>query len=312
MRGSDDRGVSQPAIETSGLSKSYGAIVGIADLDLSVRAGEVFGFLGPNGAGKTTTIRLLLGLMKPSGGDIHLLGRELHSHLPRLLAQVGYLPGDFGLYRDQSGHETLLHLLKLRAGRRARTRTLERLEARFEIDFARSIRTYSKGMKQVVGIVQAFAHDPRLLILDEPTSGLDPLKQEQFYQLLREERERGKTIFFSSHLLREVERTCDRVAIIDEGHLLAVQDIGEYRARLGKRVRVRAGDGAENLCAKIRALSGARDVRLRDGGIEFHYSGPVQRLLQALAALDLEDFQCEDPDIEDFFFHSHRDPRTSR
>jgi ABC-2 type transport system ATP-binding protein len=296
------------AIRTTGLGKSYGRTVGISDLDLSVRDGEVFGFLGPNGSGKTTTIRLLLGLMKPSRGRVDILGEDLRSHLPGILSQLGYLPGEFGLYRDLTGTAYLKHLLRLRAGRRCGSGAIEDLKGRFEIDFDKPIRTYSKGMKQVIGIIQAFAHDPRLLILDEPTSGLDPLRQEQFYELVREQRSRGKTIFFSSHVLREVERVCDRVAIVREGRLLSVEDVGDYRARLGKRVRITARPGAPGLSAAIAKLAGTRDVRLTGGRIEFHFTGPVQQLLRAVAPLELEDFQCEDPDIEDLFFNYTRQP----
>jgi ABC-2 type transport system ATP-binding protein len=292
-----------PVIEVRDLHKSYGDTRAVAGVSLAVEEGEVVALLGPNGAGKTTTIRLLLGLVKPSRGEIRVLGRDLHRSLPGILGQLGYLPGDFGLYRDLTGDAYLLHLLRLRAGRRSGLRRLEQLKARFEIDYSRPIRTYSKGMRQIVGIVQAFAHDPRLVILDEPTSGLDPLKQENFYDLVREQRSRGKTIFFSSHVLREVERVCDRVAIVRDGRLLSVQDVGEYRARLGKRVRVRAASGLESLCSTIRKLSGTRDVRVRGNGVEFHFCGAVDRMLRALAPLELEDFHCEDPDIEDFFFH---------
>jgi ABC-2 type transport system ATP-binding protein len=299
-----------PAIQTSALSKFYGEIVGISDLDLTVRKGEVFGFLGPNGAGKTTTIRLLLGLMKPTRGEVCLLGRSVRSHLPGILSEVGYLPGEFGLYGDLTGDAYLRHLLRLRSGAHRGPGSLEDLKARFEIDFARSIRTYSKGMRQIVGIIQAFAHDPSLLILDEPSSGLDPLKQEQFYELVREQRSRGKTIFFSSHVLREVERICDRVAIVRDGKLLSVQDVGEYRARLGKRVRVKGE--LERARATVQKLAATHDVRLRGDQLEFHYTGPVPELLRAVSPLELEDFHCEDPNIEDFFFHYYRDIGENR
>jgi ABC-2 type transport system ATP-binding protein len=163
-------------------------------------------------------------------------------------------------------------------------------------------------MRQIVGIIQAFAHSPPLLILDEPTSGLDPIKQERFYELVREHKSRGRTIFFSSHVLREVERICDRVAIVSDGRLISVQDVGEYRARLGKRVRITARTGLDVLASTIQKVAGTRDVRLSGDRIEFHYTGPMQQLLRAVAPLELEDFQCEDPDIEEFFFHYTRQP----
>jgi ABC-2 type transport system ATP-binding protein len=295
------------AIRTSGLWKLYGRTTGIADLGLGVGQGEIFGFLGPNGAGKTTTIRLLLGLLRPSRGSVDLLGQDLHSHLPGILRRIGYLPGEFGLYRDLSGSAYLRHLLRLRRGRRCDEAKLEDLKARFPIDFDRPIRTYSKGMKQIVGIIQAFAHDPELLILDEPTSGLDPLKQEQFYELALAEKPRGRTIFFSSHVLSEVERICDRVAIVREGRLLSVDDVGGYRARLGKRVRIRARTEEPGLSGAIARLPGAHGLRSSGREVEFHFTGPVQELLRAVAPLDLEDFSCEDPDIEDLFFQHSRE-----
>ena len=192
-------------ITTRGLTKYYGRFTGVEDLNLSVRQGEIYGFLGPNGAGKTTTIRLLLGLLKPSSGNMRIMGRETARFQKEPANLIGYLPGEIGLYKDLTGKAYLQHFMELRTGKvdHARRLRMEGLMHRFNIAFDKKIAAYSKGMRQVIGIIQAFMHNPRLLILDEPTAGLDPIMQELFYEFLLEEKEAGKTIFFSSHILKE-------------------------------------------------------------------------------------------------------------
>jgi ABC-2 type transport system ATP-binding protein len=237
------------AIEATDLTKYYGSSRGVIDLNLSVQRGEIFGFLGPNGAGKTTTIRLFISLIAPSKGNIYLLGKESKKGDKELLQKIGYLSGEIGLYHDLTGMEYLRHLMKLRGGNQMKIsgKKMDSLIERFNTDLHRKIKKYSSGMKQIVAIIQAFMHDPILLILDEPTRGLDPLMQEQFHDLLREEKSRGKTIFLSSHNLREVEKVCDRVGVIKEGRLILVEEIEKYRGcvRSTQRAEWRRGPESE-------------------------------------------------------------------
>lgn len=216
------------AIRTEKLNKSYGNNRGVIDLDLSVHEGEVFGFLGPNGAGKTTTIRLLLNLIKPTGGQATLLGLDSQNDSVEIHKQIGYLPGEFSLYPNLTGGQTLEYFARMREVSGAENwQFVQELAERLELDLTKKFRQYSRGNKQKVGIIQALMHRPRLLILDEPTSGLDPLNQQEFYKLVKEAQANGATIFFSSHIMSEVEKICDRVGIIREGQLVKLGNINE-------------------------------------------------------------------------------------
>ncbi len=231
--------MSSPAIETRGLGKRYGAVSALTDLSLRIEAGEIFGFLGPNGAGKTTTIRLLLGLLSPTEGEAYLLGRPSGaSGSAAARADLGYLPGELALWPSLTGNQTLTFLERL-TGRPATRRgeLLERLQLSAR-DLSRRVRTYSDGMKQKVGIVQALQCDPRLVLLDEPTKGLDPLIQQAFYQVLLDLPGRGTTVFFSSHVLPEAERVCDRVAMLRGGRLASVGDVAEILSAMPRRVEL--------------------------------------------------------------------------
>lgn len=291
------------AIVTLGLTKHYGATVGIADLDLNVRRGEVCGFLGPNGAGKTTTIRLLLGLLQPTRGQVKLLGLDAGGNRRTLLGRMGYLPGDIGLYRDLTGAQYLRHLLRLRTRRPStgiQTR-LGELQARFELDFHRKIGTYSKGMRQIVAVIQAFMHRPELAILDEPTSGLDPIMQERFYELLSEERKRGATIFLSSHILTEVARVCDRVVMVKDGRLVRVDEIEAYKAHIGKRITIETRLPAWKFRERLEALRGVSRMTVKENQLQFFFSGNMQAIIQSIGQMEITDFACESPDIEHVF-----------
>ena len=216
----------QFAILTEKLNKSYGRSRGIIDLDLGVYEGEVFGFLGPNGAGKTTTIRLLLNLIKSTSGKATLLGLDSQRDNVQIHKQVGYLPGEFSLYPNLTGGRTLEYFAHLRGVSSPETwKYVQELAERLELDLSKKFRQYSRGNKQKVGIIQAFMHHPKLLILDEPTGGLDPLNQQEFYKLVKEVQAAGSTIFFSSHIISEVERICDRVGIIRDGQMIKVSAI---------------------------------------------------------------------------------------
>ena len=233
---------STAAISTRALTKHYGSVDALTDLSLEVRQGEIFGFLGPNGAGKSTTIRTLLGFLHPTSGSATVLGMDIVTDSVEIRRLTGYLPGGIALYDSLSGEEVLDYLVDLQGREPHRRQELcERLELPPSV-LKRKVRDYSRGMRQKIGVVQALQHDPELAILDEPTEGLDPLMQHAFYGILDDLRREGRTVFFSSHVLSEVERLCDRVAIIRAGRLMAIHEVGELLARRRRRVTV---DGAE-------------------------------------------------------------------
>ncbi|MEV5973026.1 ABC transporter ATP-binding protein [Streptomyces sp. NPDC051921] len=226
------------AIELRRLSKSYGPVVGVAELSLTVSAGEVFGFLGPNGAGKTTTLRCLAGLLRPTGGSARVLGLDPVADHARLAPELGYLSGELRLYPELTGAQTLDLLAALQQAPSPRRGELcERLDLS-ERDLRRPVLGYSRGMKQKLGLVQALQHDPRLVVLDEPTEGLDPLVQETFYELMAEAPAAGHTVLLSSHVLPEVQRACGRVAIVREGRLVTVERVSALREARARRIRV--------------------------------------------------------------------------
>jgi ABC-2 type transport system ATP-binding protein len=241
-------------IETERLSKSYGRHRGIEDITLAVEKGEAFGFLGPNGAGKTTTIRTLLDLLHPTNGSARIFGLDSRRESVAIRARLGNLPGDFGYGKGTSGREALALLGKLR-GVVGFTRA-EELAKRFRADLDRPLGQLSRGNRQKVGLILALFHRPELLILDEPTSGLDPLMQEEFLALVREERERGCAIFISSHELDEVERVCNRVGIIREGRLIAVESVAELLERTTEHRRVAVEFAEPVELEDVRALPG--------------------------------------------------------
>jgi len=241
-------------IETEGLSKFYGAERGIEDVTIAVEPGEVFAFLGPNGAGKTTTIRTLLDLLHPSGGSARIFGLDSHRDSVAIRSRLGNLPGDFGYGKRSSGREALALLARLRGvGDLGRA---ERLAARFRADLERPLGQLSRGNRQKVGLILALFHRPELLILDEPTSGLDPLMQEEFLALVREERERGCAVFLSSHELDEVERVCDRVGIIRDGRLIAVERVEDLLSKTAERRRVEVEFAEPADLDRVRAIPG--------------------------------------------------------
>ncbi len=230
----------EPVISIRGLTKNYGDVVGIKDLDLDVQAGEIMGFLGPNGSGKTTTIRTCLDLIMKTAGEVRIFGLDSHEDSVDIRRRTGYLPGDFGMFPALTVESILRYLLALNG--QDDDGTMLSLAERFDLDMDKKFGTLSRGNRQKVGIVQAFMTDQDLVIMDEPTSGLDPLMQQRFYEFLREEKARGKTIFMSSHIMAEVERVCDRVAIIREGRLELVESIDVLKEKMGKRLEIEFGD----------------------------------------------------------------------
>jgi ABC-2 type transport system ATP-binding protein len=284
-------------IETEKLTKSYGSHRGIIDVDLQVNAGEVFGFLGPNGAGKTTTIRTLLDLIRPTSGTARVFGIESSADPAAIHARVGYIPGEFTLYDRLTGGQTLKYFANLRGGV-DRAYQAELVE-RFEIDTSRRFKEYSKGNKQKIGLVIALQHRPELLVLDEPTSGLDPLVQQSFYALVREAKAEGRTVFLSSHILSEVERTADRVAIIREGQLVKVDSVEGLRDLAHHQVELRFSGPVP--ATEFEALPGVTDVAATDHVLRMRVSGAITPVVRAAAKYDLLDFTSREPSLEETF-----------
>lgn len=283
-------------ITTNNLGKSFGRVAAVSGLSLEVGEGEVFGFLGPNGAGKTTTIRLLLGFLRPSAGTATVLGRDAWREAARAHEQIGYLPGDARLYDFMTGAEFLTLMARLRGLREIGPG--RRLAERLGLDLSRRIKTYSRGTRQKLGLVQALMHAPRLVVLDEPTASLDPLIQEEVYEILREQRAAGATVFFSSHVLSEVEKLCDRVGIIRRGQLAAVETVEGLRSRARRVVRVTL---AEAPAAPLE-LPGATRTGEEGATLTFAVRGDINAVVRTLAALPLADVTIEPARLEDIFF----------
>lgn len=301
------------SIEVNNLTKDYGSVVGIDSLTFSVEEGEVFGFLGPNGAGKTTTIRTLMGFQSPTEGGATVLGYDVRDErdLIEMKQTVGYLSSDPAFDEDVTGQRYLSYHAALKGDDRR-----EELLELFDPPMDRNIREYSRGNKQKLAIVLAFMHDPDLVIMDEPTSGLDPLMQERFLEFVRAEQARGKTFFFSSHILNEVQKVCDRVGIIRDGHLVEIEDVETLLHRGGKEVRVHV---AEEVETSDFAIDGAHEIEITggespspqpvetDGGSErgtsvnFTYTGGFDSLLSHLLDYTIIDLDIEDSPLEDVF-----------
>ena len=284
-------------IQTEKLTKTYGSHRGIDDVDLMVGEGEAFGFLGPNGAGKTTTIRTLLDHIRPTSGRATVFGIETTVDPVAIHRRVGYLPGEFTLYDKLTGGQTIKYFANLRGS--VDPAYQADLIARLDIDPSRKFREYSKGNKQKIGLVVALQHRPDLLMLDEPTSGLDPLVQQTFYEIIREAKAEGRTIFLSSHILSEVEKTCDRVAIIREGRLIKVDRVEALRDLAHHQVELRfAGEVPMGAFA---AIPGVSEVTTEDHLLRMRVSGPITPVVREAARYELLDFVSREPSLEETF-----------
>jgi ABC-2 type transport system ATP-binding protein len=284
------------AVATHGLCKSFASRTVLADLNLRVPAGSLFGFLGPNGAGKTTTIRLLLGLLRPTRGTALVLGCDAWRDGPRVRRQVGYLPGDIRFYDRMTGAALLGFLGAARGG--SCESEVRRLARVLDLDLSRRIRTYSRGMKQRLGLIQALMHRPQLVVLDEPTVALDPLMRQALYDELRRVVADGRTVLFSSHTLSEVEALCDEVAILRDGRLVEQERIEVLRTRAVRRVEVLL-DGPAPAASEL--PTGLRADPVQDGRLLGTWVGPVDRLLSWLAGRRVLDMTIAPPDLEDLF-----------
>jgi ABC-2 type transport system ATP-binding protein len=299
----------EAAIRTDALTKHYGPVRALEALTLEVATGEVFGFLGPNGAGKSTMIRTLLGFLHPTSGAASVLGMDIVRDSVEIRRRVGYLPGGISLYDSLSGADALDYLNDLQDRPATRRDELcERLQMPAEV-LRRRVRDYSRGMRQKIGVIQALQHDPDVAILDEPTEGLDPLMQQAFYSILEDLREAGRTIFFSSHVLSEVERVCDRVAIIRAGHLMALQHVDELLARRKRTITLRWRGAAPDLSG----VPGLADVRIQGDRMHATLLGDVGPFVRAVASPSLVDLTIEPARLEEAFleFYAGDEPAVA-
>jgi ABC-2 type transport system ATP-binding protein len=290
-------------IRASGLTKFYGRSRGVVELEFAVGPGEVFGFLGPNGAGKTTTIRLMLDLIRPTGGRLELFGLPSRRGSLAIRRRLGYLPGDLRLYDRLTARELLRYFAHLR--RMRAVVDIDRLADRLGLELDRPIRALSRGNRQKVGLVQAFMHRPELLVLDEPTSGLDPLVQETFSELVREAADNGATVFLSSHDLSEVQRVADRVAIVREGRLALVEPVERLRSRAFTHVEATLAAPAPP--EAFRGLPGVREVERRGNVVVFALEGEIDPLVKALARHRVLALDSREADLEDVFLRLYRE-----
>ncbi len=286
------------AIEITALTKNYGSSRGILDVNLQVNEGEIFGFIGPNGAGKSTTIRTILNFIHPTGGDAEILGMNCFSQSSKIRQLIGYLPSEVHYYDDMKVKD----LLKYSAGfyKKDCTSRIKELCAALELNTDKKLEELSFGNKKKVGIVQALLHEPRLLILDEPTSGLDPLMQNKFFEILKEENKKGVTIFFSSHILSEVQKLCDRVAIIKEGRILKIETIENLTSNTYKKVKIELEKSYTDVFDK---LKGVVINTVSGNNIEFLYNGSIADLIKKLNDCEINNLWIEEPQLEEIFMH---------
>ena len=284
-------------IETKKLTKSYGKARGIIDIDLTVNEGEFFGFIGPNGAGKTTTIRTLLSLIYKTSGEAKIFGLDCHKDRVQILKDVGYLPSEVFYYDNMKALDLLNYSASFFEGKECKKR-IHDLASALELDLNKKIEDMSLGNKKKVGIVQGLLHSPKLIILDEPTSGLDPLMQRTFFELIKEENNRGATVLFSSHILSEVQRICDRVAIIKEGRIISTQRISELKDSAYKKVSFTSKAPISSF-----ALTGANEIQISVNSVSFVYKGECNDLLAAVNNHLLANVDISEPSLEEIFMH---------
>ena len=285
-----------PAIETRKLTKYYGKSRGIIDVDLKVEQGEIFGFIGPNGAGKSTTIRTLLTLIHKTSGEARVFGLDCEQDREKILAQVGYLPGEVFYYDHMRAGDLLRYSASFYQG--DFSQRIRALSEVMELDLNQKIEDMSLGNKKKVGIVQGLLHSPKLIILDEPTSGLDPLIQKKFFDLIRRENENGATVLFSSHILTEVQKICDRAAIIREGRIVTVENIAQLRANAYKKVEFTTQEELGEI-----SLPGMAQVEKENSHISFLYKGNLNELLSMIGQYKLENVNISEPGLEEIFLH---------
>lgn len=283
-------------IEVSHLTKYYGKSRGIVDVSFNVEEGEIFGFIGPNGAGKSTTIRLLLSLIHPTEGEGKVFGKDVTKNGPEIRRDIGYLPSEVFYYEGMKVIDLLKYSASFYEG--DFTERMKELSDLMELEMNRRISDLSYGNKKKVGIVQGLLHNPKLLLLDEPTSGLDPLMQRKFFDLIKEENKRGVTVFFSSHILGEVQRLCNRVGIIREGSMVEISDIRTLQQNNYKKISVTAG-----LSSEFFDIEGVTNVQTENGTVNFFFKGDINAVLQKIGSVQVDDVTIEEPTLEEIFMH---------
>lgn len=285
-------------IEIQNLTKNYGKARGITDVSFNVEQGEIFGFIGPNGAGKSTTIRTMLGLIYPTGGSAKIFGKDCIEFGPEIKKEIGYLPSEVFYYDNMK----VIDLLNYSASfyKKDCRQRIKELAELLDLDLKKKIDDLSYGNRKKVGIVQGLLHEPKLIILDEPTGGLDPLMQQKFFDLLKEENKKGVTILFSSHILSEVQKLCDRVAIIKEGQIIKIEKISELRENNYKKFRIETHSDIDKNYFNI---DGVNKLEIKNNTINFLYRGNINSIMKKLAGTELANLFIEEPDLEEIFLH---------
>lgn len=285
-------------IETNNLTKSYGKSRGIIDVSFSVKEGEIFGFIGPNGSGKSTTIRTLLSLIYPTSGSAKIFGKDVTKFGPEIKKEIGYLPSEVFYYDNMR----VIDLLKYSASfyKKDCSKRITYLSETMNLDLNRKIDDLSFGNKKKVGIVQGLLHEPKLIILDEPTGGLDPLMQQKFFDLLEEENKKGASIFFSSHILSEVQKLCDRVAIIKEGKIIKLEKISTLKENNYKKFKI-------EILSKIDTnyfnISGVKNLEVKHNTVNFMFKGNLNTVMKKLSSIEISNIWIEEPSLEEIFMH---------
>ena len=296
------------AIHTDGLTKHYGEVEALIDLDLNVERGEVFGFLGPNGAGKTTMIRTILDEIRPTSGHASIVGMDSHEQAVEIRRHIGYVPGDLAMYPNLTGRDTLTYFANLRGG--VEWSYVDELADRLDADLTKKVGDLSSGNRQKVGLIQAFMNRPEVLIMDEPSSGLDPLVQREFQAMMREVAAEGRAVFLSSHTLSEVQRVANRVGIIRHGRLIALESVTALRSKAMRRVEL---DFDEPVDAGVfTAIPGVSDVVVQNHRATFSFDGKMPVLLKTVAnRYDVIDITTQEADLEEIFLTYYRDQEVT-
>ena len=295
----------EPVIVIDTLHKSYGKVQAVKGISMRVEQGEIFGFLGPNGAGKTTTIRCMLDVIRPTSGTLRVLGLDAQRDKMELHQRIGYLPGDVRLPGQMTGKQVIDYFSRLQG---LKPVLLNDLVARFDVEMKRPLKGYSKGMRQKIGVVLAFMCDPEVLILDEPTSGLDPLLQRTFNEFLLQEQARGKTIFMSSHIMSDVEKVCQRVAVIRQGEIVTVEEVEKLRQKAGQRVTVEFGDAVS--ADEVARMPGVSMVTSHNHAYHFNVGGSMDALIKALSRHEVLRLQAEEAPLEEVFLKFYENPQA--
>ena len=300
--------IDQIAIQTNGLTKHYGDVEALVDLDLEILPGEIFGFLGPNGAGKTTMIRTILDEIRPTSGNASILGMDSHQKSVEIRKHIGYVPGDLAMYPNLTGRDTLTYFANLRGG--VDWSFVDALADRLDADLEKKVGDLSSGNRQKVGLIQAFMNRPQLLIMDEPSSGLDPLVQREFQKMMREVAGEGRTVFLSSHTLSEVQRVANRVGIIRHGKLIAVETVSDLRSKAIRTVNI-FFDGPVD-AALFKSIPGVREAISQNEHVTLSFDGQMETLLKVVTdRFHVLDITTHEADLEEIFLTYYRDEEVN-